>query len=137
MFRRCANTGITVAFGHDCVMDPWYSMGSGDMLEVASMGLHVAQMMSRDAMRYAYECVTTHPAKILGLEGYGVARGCRADFVLLQAADPIEAIRLRARRLAVVRSGRVVAESDPDIRRLDLGGRPATVDPADYAPPSA
>lgn len=82
--------GITVAFGHDCVMDPWYSMGSGDMLEVASMGLHVAQMMSRDAMRYAYECVTTHPAKILGLEGYGVARGCRADFVLLQAADPIE-----------------------------------------------
>jgi cytosine deaminase len=129
--------GITVAFGHDCVMDPWYSMGSGDMLEVASMGLHVAQMMSRDAMRYAYECVTTHPAKILGLEGYGVARGCRADFVLLQAADPIEAIRLRARRLAVVRSGRVVAESDPDIRRLDLGGRPATVDPADYAPPSA
>ncbi|WP_349358844.1 amidohydrolase family protein [Stappia sp.] len=126
--------GITVAFGHDCVMDPWYSMGSGDMLEVASMGLHVAQMMSRGAMRDAFACVTTHPATILGLEGYGLAPGCNADFVLLQAADPIEAIRLRARRLAVVRRGRVIAESDPVLTRLDLPDRPSTLDPADYAP---
>lgn len=126
--------GITVAFGHDCVMDPWYSMGSGDMLEVASMGLHVAQMMSRGAMRDAFACVTTHPATILGLEGYGLVPGCNADFVLLQAADPIEAIRLRARRLAVVRRGRVIAESDPVLTRLDLPDRPSTLDPADYAP---
>jgi len=126
--------GITVAFGHDCVMDPWYSMGSGDMLEVASMGLHVAQMMSREAMREAFACVTTHPASILGLEGYGLAPGCHADFVLLQAADPIEAIRLRARRLAVVRRGRVIAESDPAVTRLNLPERPATLDPSDYAP---
>jgi cytosine deaminase len=126
--------GITVAFGHDCVMDPWYSMGSGDMLEVASMGMHVAQMMSRDSMRYAYDCVTAHPAKILGLEGYGLEVGCNADFVLLQAADTIEAIRLRARRLAVVRRGHVIAESDPAITRLELKGRPDHVDAAAYAP---
>jgi cytosine/creatinine deaminase len=126
--------GINVAFGHDCVMDPWYSMGSGDMLEVASMGLHVAQMMSREEMRYAFDCVTLHPARAMGLEGYGLEKGCRADFVLLQAADTIEAIRLRARRLAVVRAGRVIAESDPAITRLSLDGRPARVDPATYAP---
>jgi cytosine deaminase len=126
--------GVTVAFGHDCVMDPWYSMGSGDMLEVASMGTHVAQMMSRDDMRYAFDCVTAHPARILGLEGYGLAPGCNADFVLLQAADRIEAIRLRARRLAVVRRGRVIAESAPAVSRLSLEGRPEMVDPAAYAP---
>ncbi|MHC5655719.1 amidohydrolase family protein [Stappia sp. ICDLI1TA098] len=126
--------GVTVAFGHDCVMDPWYSMGSGDMLEVASMGTHVAQMMSRDDMRYAFDCVTAHPARILGLEGYGLAPGCNADFVLLQAADRIEAIRLRARRLAVVRRGRVIAESAPAVSRLSLEGRPELVDPAAYAP---
>ena len=125
--------GINVAFGHDCVMDPWYSMGSGDMLEVASMGLHVAQMMSRDEIRYAFECVTTHPARAMGLDGYGLAPGCNADFVLLQAADTIEAIRLRARRLAVVRRGKVIAQSDPAITRLSLDGRPETVDPAAYA----
>ncbi|WP_417681086.1 amidohydrolase family protein [Roseibium sp.] len=126
--------GINVAFGHDCVMDPWYSMGSGDMLEVASMGLHVGQMTSREAMRYAFDCVTTHPAKIMGLEGYGVDKGCKADFVLLQARDTIEAIRLKATRLAVVRAGKVISETPPRVAALSLPGRPDTVDPADYAP---
>lgn len=126
--------GINVAFGHDCVMDPWYSMGSGDMLEVASMGLHVAQMTSREAMRYAFECVTTHPAKIMGLEGYGVDKGCKADFVLLQARDTIEAIRLKAPRLAVVKAGKVISETPPRVSTLSLPGRPDTVDPSAYAP---
>ncbi len=126
--------GINVAFGHDCVMDPWYSMGSGDMLEVASMGLHVGQMTSREAMRYAFDCVTTHPAKIMGLEGYGVDKGCKADFVLLQARDTIEAIRLKATRLAVVRAGKVISETPPRVAALSLPGRPETVDPSAYAP---
>ncbi|MCV0426869.1 MAG: amidohydrolase family protein [Roseibium sp.] len=126
--------GINVAFGHDCVMDPWYSMGSGDMLEVASMGLHVAQMTSRDAIRYCYECVTSHPAKALGLEGYGVEEGCRADFVLLQARDTIEAIRLKATRLAVVKAGKVIATTPARQSQLELNGRPGSIDPADYAP---
>src|SRR5689334_1962257 len=56
--------GITVAFGQDCCMDPWYSLGSADMLSVASMGIHVAQMTSRAAMRQTYAAVTTEPAKI-------------------------------------------------------------------------
>jgi cytosine deaminase len=126
--------GINVAFGHDCVMDPWYSMGSGDMLEVASMGRHVGLMTSREAMRYAFDCVTTNPAKIMGIEGYGLDVGCKADFVLLQAADTIEAIRLRATRLAVVRRGMVISETPARVSRLSLGGRPDTLDPADYAP---
>jgi cytosine/creatinine deaminase len=120
--------GVPVAFGHDCVMDPWYPMGSGDMLEVASMGLHVAQMTGQSAMRDCFDAVTSVPAAILGLEGYGIAVGCRADMVLLQARDPIEAIRLRAARLAVVRGGRVVAEQPPATARLHLDGRPPGVD---------
>jgi cytosine deaminase len=120
--------GVPVAFGHDCAMDPWYPMGSGDMLEVASMGLHVAQMTGQAAMRACFEAVTTVPAAILGLEGYGIAPGCRADMVLLQARDPVEAIRLRPARLAVLRAGRVVAEQPPATARLHLEGRPASVD---------
>jgi cytosine deaminase len=120
--------GVPVAFGHDCVMDPWYPLGSGDMLEVAAMGLHVAQMTGRDAMRACFDAVTSTPASILGLEGYGLAPGRRADLVLLQARDPVEAIRLRATRLAVVRAGRVVATSPPARATLDLPGRPAAVD---------
>ena len=115
--------GIDVAFGHDCAMDPWYSLGSGDMLEVAHMGLHVAQMTGQDAMRACFRAVTETPAAILGLEGYGLAPGCHADFVLLQARDPVEAIRLRATRLAVVRRGRVIARSPANTASLQLPGR--------------
>ena len=120
--------GIDVAFGHDCVMDPWYSLGSGDMLEVAHMGLHVAQMTGQDAMRACFNAVTETPAKILGLEGYGIAKGCNADFVILQARDPIEAIRARATRLKVIRRGKVIAESPANVATLRLVDRPATTD---------
>ena len=119
--------GIDVAFGHDCVMDPWYSLGSGDMLEVAHMGLHVAQMTGQDAIHACFEAVTNVPAKILGLDGYGVAVGCRANLVLLQARNPVEAIRLRATRLVVIRAGRVIASTAPATAMLELPGRPGEV----------
>ena len=121
-------TGVPVAFGHDCVQDPWYPLGSADMLEVAAMGLHVAQMTGTDAMRACFEAVTTTPAGILGLDGYGIAPGCRADLVLLDARDPVEAIRLRAARLAVIRAGKTIAQGPPARATLDLPGRPAFVD---------
>jgi cytosine deaminase len=73
----------------------------------------------------------------MGLEGYGLAVGCHADLVLLQAGDPIEAIRMRATRLAVVRRGRVVAATQARLARLDLPDRPKTLDPASNAPRSA
>jgi len=120
--------GINVGFGHDCVMDPWYPLGSGDMLEVAQMGLHVAQMTSQTQMRACFDAVTCNSARILGLEGYGLEVGCHADFVLLQAADTVEAIRLRATRLAVVRRARIVAKSPAARAALDLPGRPTTLD---------
>ena len=116
--------GINVAFGHDCVMDPWYSLGSGDMLEVAHMGLHVAQMTSQAAMRQCFDAVTVNAARVLGLENYGLTVGSQADFVLLQARDPVEALRLRANRLKVFRRGVLLAESAPAGSRLHLAGRP-------------
>lgn len=119
--------GITVAFGHDCVMDPWYSLGSGDMLEVAHMGLHVGHMTSQGAMRQCFEAVTTHAARVMGLDGYGLEQGCKADFVLLQARDPVEAIRLRATRLKVFKAGRVIAQTQPSTSALTLPGRPAQI----------
>jgi cytosine deaminase len=120
--------GIDVAFGHDCAMDPWYSLGSGDMLEVAHMGLHVAQMTGQDAMRSCFRAVTETPARILGLDGYGLQIGCHADLVVLDAGDPIEAIRLRAARCFVIRRGVVISQSPPAHARLNLPGRPGSVD---------
>ncbi|MEX3896032.1 amidohydrolase family protein [Paraburkholderia sp. BR10954] len=120
--------GITVAFGHDCVMDPWYSLGSADMLEVAQMGLHVAQMTGVDGMHACFDAVTVNAARILGLEDYGIAPGCAANLVVLDARDEIEAIRLRAARLAVVSRGRVVSRAPAARASLSLEGRPEQVD---------
>ena len=120
--------GLTVAFGHDCVLDPWYSGGSGDMLEAAHMGLHVGQMTSQAGMRQCFDAVTVNPARLLGLEGYGLAPGCHADFVLLHARNPAEAIRLRAARLGVWRRGQRVASQPAPTAALNLPGRPGNVD---------
>ena len=121
--------GVTVAFGHDCVMDPWYSLGSADMLDVAHMAVHVAQMTGLDAMAACFRAVTDNAARVLLLDGYGLAPGCHADMVLLQAADPVEAIRVKPPRLAVIRRGKVIARTPPRVTALDLPGRPATVAP--------
>jgi cytosine/creatinine deaminase len=127
-------SGIPVAFGADCVMDPWYPLGQADMLEVAHMGLHVAQLTSRDEMAWCFGAVTETPARILGLKDYGLEVGCNADMVVLQASDPIEAIRIKAARLFVIRRGKVIASQPRRIAKLSLDGRPDSIDAADYAP---
>ncbi|GAA6201345.1 amidohydrolase family protein [Aquicoccus sp. SU-CL01552] len=126
--------GIPVGLGQDCVMDPWYSMGTGDLLDVAHMAVHATQLGSVEDKRAMFDAVTVNSARIMGLEGYGLDVGCHADMVLLQARDTAEAIRLRPNRLKVIRRGKVIAETPAERSRLSLRGRPESVDPAAYAP---
>lgn len=132
--RELMEAGLNVSFGHDCVMDPWYSMGSGDMLEVGHMAIHVAQMAGIEDKKKIFDALTVNSAKTMGLEGYGLEKGGNADLVILQARDPVEALRLKANRLTVIRRGKIIARSAPRIAELNLVGRPATVDGATYAP---
>ncbi|MFV0360808.1 amidohydrolase family protein [Tropicimonas sp.] len=127
--RELRDAGMLVGFGSDCVRDPWYSLGRADMLDVAAMGLHVGQLSSREDMRWCFDAVTVNSAAIMGLENYGLSVGCEANFVLLQAPGTIEAIRLRATRLAVVRKGKVIAETPASVTTLSLHHRPAVLDP--------
>jgi cytosine deaminase len=119
--------GITVGWGQDCVLDPWYSLGTADMLDVAFMGLHVAQMTHPAEMARCFTMVTECNAAIMGLEGYGLKVGDQASLVVLDASTPIEALRLRPDRLAVVSRGRLVAERRRNDCRLDLPSRPGSV----------
>ena len=119
--------GVNVAFGHDCVMDPWYGMGSGDMLEVAHMGLHVAQMTSQKGIRQCFDAVTVNAAKVMHLPGYGLEVGCDASFVLLQARDAVEAIRLRANRLKVWKKGQLLAQTPEVVASLTVANRPSQI----------
>ncbi|ANG64448.1 cytosine deaminase [Marinobacterium aestuarii] len=119
--------GINVAFGHDCVMDPWYSYGTHDMLDVAHMGAHVAQMTGLKQMQQAYGAVTTHGARVLGLDDYGLEVGKPADMVILQASSVVEALQLRPARLFVIRRGEVIAKTQPTRTQVILNEGPAEV----------
>ncbi|MEO0498358.1 MAG: cytosine deaminase, partial [Pseudomonadota bacterium] len=135
--REMMEQGINVAFGQDCTMDPWYSMGSADMLEVAHMGVHVSQMGGMDEKQQLFDAITVNPAKTMGLEDYGLSVGCKADLVVLQAADVIEAIRLKPTRLYVLKSGKIVSQSPARIASLSLANRPSSIDMGrDYVPTS-
>ena len=91
------------------------------------MGLHVAQMTSQQGIRACFDAVTVNAAKVMHLKGYGLEVGCDASFVLLQARDTIEAIRLRANRLKVWKKGKLLAETAEVVTKLRLEGRPDTV----------
>lgn len=125
--REMQAQGITVGWGQDCVLDPWYSLGTADMLDVAFMGLHVAQMTHPDEMARCFTMVTENNARIMGLEGYGLNVGDKANLVVLDAGNPTEALRLRADRLCVISKGKVVSEKPRNDARLSLTGRPASV----------
>ncbi|WP_281967340.1 amidohydrolase family protein [Roseovarius nanhaiticus] len=118
--------GITVGWGQDCVLDPWYPLGTADMLDVAFMGLHIAQMSSPEEMARCFRMVTEDNAQIMGLENYGLHEGADASLVVLDAATPTEALRLRAARICVIAKGRVIARTPRMDAQLSLPGRPAS-----------
>jgi len=116
--------GIPVGWGQDCVRDPWYSLGTGDMLDVAFMGLHVAQMTAPEEMQRCFDMVTTENARIIGLENYGLREGATASLIVLDAGNAIEAVRLRPDRLTVISKGKVVSRKARNDARLTLTNRP-------------
>ena len=119
--------GINVGWGQDCVLDPWYSLGTADMLDVAFMGLHVAQMTSPADMRTCFDMVTVNNAKTMGLKDYGLRVGAKASLVVLDANNPIEALRLRATRLCVVANGRIISKMPRADATLSLPERPKSL----------
>lgn len=119
--------GIPVGWGQDCVLDPWYSLGTGDMLDVAFMGMHVAQMTHPDEMARCFTMVTETNAQIMGLEGYGIHKGAQASLVVLDAPNRVDALRLRPARLAVISKGKVVSRMPRGDANLTLPGRAGVI----------
>ncbi len=101
--------GLAVACAQDCVQDPWYPLGNADMFEVARMAGHIAHLMGEDDFTPLFETITTQPARIMNLDGYGIEAGCRADLVLFGASSVKEALRISAPRELLVRRGAIVS----------------------------
>jgi cytosine deaminase len=70
-----------------------------------------AHLGNLDQMAWLLDLITVNPAKAIGLTEYGLAEGCRADLVVLDAADPAQAITEQSEKLWVLKSGRVVARN--------------------------
>ncbi|GAB4350936.1 MAG: cytosine/isoguanine deaminase [Leptolyngbyaceae cyanobacterium] len=105
--------GMNVSFGHDCIQDPWYPLGTGNMLDVASMGLHVCQMTGTAEMNACYDMVTWNGAKTLHLDDrYGIEVGKPANLIVLDAQDRYDALRKRAIVRYVISHGKLLVRTE-------------------------
>ncbi|MBD1917125.1 MULTISPECIES: cytosine deaminase [Cyanophyceae] len=106
--------GINVSLGHDCVQDPWYNLGTGNMLDVASMAVHVCQMTGQDEIAASYDMITTNGAKTLALnDSYGLEVGKPANLIVLDADSPYDAICHRATVTHVFSRGKLLVQTKP------------------------
>lgn len=106
--------GLNVSLGHDCIQDPWYSLGTGNLLDVAAMAVHVCQMTGPDEIDACYEMVTQGGARTLGLQkDYGIEVGKPANLIVLDAQNRYEAIQRRATVRYVISRGQLLVETTP------------------------
>ena len=98
--------GINVCFGQDSINDPWYPVGNGNLMNILDNGIHLAQTMSFDELDRCLDLITYNGAKTLNVEEqYGIEVGKAANFLVLDADSPFEAVRQRADVLASIRKG--------------------------------
>lgn len=122
------DAGVNVAFGQDSVSDPWYPLGKCEMLDIAHMAIVYGRVLNEKKKHKVFDSITYGGARALNLEGYGIAKGKNANLVVLQARSPMEAIRIRPARLAVIRRGRVIARQEKQVSRITLDQRRYDVD---------
>ncbi|WP_392454303.1 cytosine deaminase [Edwardsiella piscicida] len=111
--KEMLQAGINVCFGHDDVFDPWYPLGTANMLQVLHMGLHVCQLMGYAQIDEGLALIGSHSAKTLSLQGYGVAPGYRASLLVLPAESGFDAVRRQVPVRYSLRDGRLIAETRP------------------------
>ncbi len=115
--------GVNVSIGHDSIMDPWYSMGKGSMLQAANLLMHTAHMNGAAQIPQLFDMITDNSAKLMHLDNYGIEKGQQADLLILDAKDEEEAIRLTSECLYVIRKGNILCKTKPAVREVSIGGK--------------
>ncbi|TYS64420.1 cytosine deaminase [Bacillus infantis] len=120
--KELLEAGMNVSFGHDDIFDPWYPLGTGNMLQVLHMGIHVSQLMGYEEIVRSFDLITDNSAKTLHIEdSYGIESGKPASFIVLDAENEYEAIRKQAAVLYSIRNGRIIAQTSPRQTSILLG----------------
>src|SRR5699024_972631 len=113
---------INVGFGHDDIYDPWYPLGTGNMLQVLHMGLHACQLMGYEEIVDSLILVTQNSARALHLDAdeYGLQAGSKANFNIMDVGHPYEVVRQQAAVRYAFRNGVCLAETKPSETTLHL-----------------
>lgn len=114
---------INVCFGHDDIFDPWYPMGTGNMLQVLHMGLHVCQMMGYSQIDNSIDLITKNSAKSLNIQDeYGVEMGKPGNLIVLPADSAYDAIRRQVPVQYSIRRGKVISKTEVSKTKVFLNG---------------
>lgn len=120
--KELLEAGMNVCFGHDDIFDPWYPLGTGNMLQVLHMGIHASQLMGYEEIINSIDLITVNSAKTLNLtENYGIDKGKPANLIVLSAENEYEAIRKQAVVRYSIRNGRIISETKPSETMVRLG----------------
>ncbi|UOE55235.1 cytosine deaminase [Cytobacillus oceanisediminis] len=120
--KELLEAGLNVSFGHDDIFDPWYPLGTGNMLQVLHMGIHVSQLMGYEQIVNSFDLITNNSAKTLNIEEkYGIEEGKPANLIILDAENEYEAIRRQAAIKYSIRNGKVIAETKPSQTSVMFG----------------
>ncbi|MCL9780589.1 cytosine deaminase [Vibrio sp. S4M6] len=112
--KELIDAGINLCFGHDDVFDPWYPLGTANMLQVLHMGLHASQLMGYEQIDQSLDLISTNSAKALNVEShYGVDVGKPANLIILAADSGFDAVRRQVPVLYSIRQGKVIAKTEP------------------------
>ncbi|ERI04963.1 cytosine deaminase [Aneurinibacillus aneurinilyticus ATCC 12856] len=119
--KELQEAGLNVCFGHDDIFDPWYPLGTGNMLQVLHMGIHASQLMGYEQIINSIDLITSNSAKTLQIEEiYGIEEGKPANFIVLSAKNEYEAIRKQATVRYSFRHGKIIAETKPSETTITL-----------------
>ena len=109
--KELRKAGLNVCFGHDDVFDPWYPLGTANMLQVLHMGMHVGQMMGYPELNNGLDLITTNSARTLHLSDYGIQEGNSANCIILPAENGFDALRRQVPTRYSIRRGKILAET--------------------------
>ena len=127
--KEMLEANINVCFGHDDVFDPWYPMGTANMLQVLHMGLHVCQIMGYEQINDSLKLISCHSARTLNVQDrYGIEIGKPANLLILPAESGFDAVRRQVPVRYSIRRGKVIAETRPAQTSLHL----ARSEPIDF-----
>ncbi|KLV08446.1 cytosine deaminase [Photobacterium ganghwense] len=116
--------GINVCFGHDDVFDPWYPLGTGNMLQVLHMGLHICQIMGYEQLNQSLDLISTHSARTMNLQdNYGLDDGKPGNLIILPAENDFDALRRQVPVRYSVRHGKILAQTTPASTSICLNGK--------------